>query len=157
MAKGKLAFSDKSELAAAIRKALGADPFEEINVSTPQFERTDGRTVVLRPRTAEQLDKIKKLPDDVLWRIGIGVWAGGPWGKLYLFPGEWYECIPDGYLIRSIFGETETFKRGRTDNDIRFGFLPYGWLDHTRPGKCPGKDECELPQDVTCTGECPEA
>lgn len=46
--------------------------------------------------------------------------------KRYLIPNEWYEYIPDGFDLVCISGKAEKFKRGRTDNDIRFGCLAYG-------------------------------
>lgn len=45
---------------------------------------------------------------------------------IYLIPGEWYNSIPDNYPLTSITGRIEPFKKGKTDNDIRFGCLAYG-------------------------------
>lgn len=50
---------------------------------------------------------------------------------IWLIPGEWYDYIPDGYLLTDICGRQEPFKRGKTDNDIRFGCLAYGILRPT--------------------------
>ena len=43
-----------------------------------------------------------------------------------LIPGEWYDSIPDGFIVTGLCGEEYPFKRGASDNDIRFGCLPYG-------------------------------
>lgn len=43
-----------------------------------------------------------------------------------LFPGEWYELIPDGFIVTGLNGEQYPFEKGKSDDDIRFGCLPYG-------------------------------
>lgn len=43
-----------------------------------------------------------------------------------LIPGEWYDVIPDGFIVTGLYGEQYPFKKGETDDDIRFGCLPYG-------------------------------
>lgn len=47
---------------------------------------------------------------------------------IVLFPGEWYNVIPDGFHIVGLSGEKYTFEKGKSDDDIRFGCLPYGIL-----------------------------
>ena len=46
--------------------------------------------------------------------------------EIYLIPGEWYNSIPEGFQITTISGRIETFQKGITDNDTRFGCLAYG-------------------------------
>jgi hypothetical protein len=46
--------------------------------------------------------------------------------EVILIPGEWYRLIPDGFMVTDIFGITEPFIKGETDDDIRFGCLSYG-------------------------------
>ena len=43
-----------------------------------------------------------------------------------LFPYEWYDIIPDNFTVTGLYGEKFSFKRGITDNDMRFGCLGYG-------------------------------
>ncbi len=43
-----------------------------------------------------------------------------------LIPGEWYKIIPDGFMVTGLYGEQYPFKKGESDDDIRFGCLPYG-------------------------------
>lgn len=43
-----------------------------------------------------------------------------------LFPGEWYNIIPNGFKCTSLYGEESVFIKGKSDDDIRFGCLPYG-------------------------------
>lgn len=47
--------------------------------------------------------------------------------ELILFPEDWYDIIPEGYLVTSIFGETFTFKKELKKNDS-FGVLDFGIL-----------------------------
>jgi hypothetical protein len=123
MPEGMLAFGDENPLAAKIRKAMGVGPYEAIRVSTPQFNREDGKQITIFPKDARFLDALKKAPKAILKDCGLR-----PWGEydLWLFPAEWYEHIPDGYEITDICGRKEKFKRGETDDDRRFGCLPYG-------------------------------
>lgn len=45
---------------------------------------------------------------------------------ILLIPGEWYNSIPEGFELYDICGHKELFKKGETDDDIRFGCLAYG-------------------------------
>ncbi len=128
MPKGKLECGDVNELAQIIRQAIGATTYEDVDVVTPEFDRTDGRKVVCRPRTAEQLDRIKTLDDNMLREVGMQVWENGKGWKHWLFPAEWYDCIPDGYIIVDINCAVERFKKGATDDDRRGGALAYGFI-----------------------------
>lgn len=47
---------------------------------------------------------------------------------IILFPGEWYNSIPDGFVVVGLFGEKYPFQKGVSDDDIRSGCLPYGIL-----------------------------
>lgn len=134
MPEGELVPGDESPLSAAIRKAIGAGTYEKVDIVTPQFERDDGKEVTFRPASAAQLDGLKaNAPDWTLKDIGMQVWDKTDDGQLHwLFPGEWYDCLPAGYEIIGIGGEVERFEPGKSDNDIRFGCLPYGWI---RPEK----------------------
>lgn len=43
-----------------------------------------------------------------------------------LFPGEWFDIIPNGFEATSLWGETVIFNPEKADDDIRFGCIPYG-------------------------------
>ena len=119
----KLAKASESELAAEIREAIGATPNEEINVRTPQFTRTpDQPTPAGPPSSTEEWEALRTMPQIALKEMGMGNWDG----RLMMFPAEWYRHIPAGFMVEDIFGETEEFKPGITDDDIRFGFLSFG-------------------------------
>lgn len=130
MPEGELRLGDENPLAAKIREVMGVGPYDKVTVVTPQFERTDGKEITFFPKGSEQFDKLKaNAPDWVLKDIGLCKWEKRKDGLvLWLFPGEWYKHIPEDYEIVDICGETEKFKPGETDDDIRGGCLAYGWL-----------------------------
>lgn len=100
-----------------------------IQIYTPQFDRTWDLDFQFIPKNeTEFLDFIKNAPNDILLGCGFCFWAKPKKGRpgLYLFPGEWYDCIPEGFQVVDISGESEFFKKGFTDDDTRFGCLPYG-------------------------------
>ena len=45
---------------------------------------------------------------------------------IILFPGEWYDIIPDGFVVTGLYGEKYPFDNTTSSNDIRFGCLAYG-------------------------------
>jgi hypothetical protein len=45
---------------------------------------------------------------------------------IILFPGGWYDIIPDGFKCTGIHGQEEIFVKGESDDDTRFGCLAYG-------------------------------
>lgn len=118
---------DAPDFAERFAEAIGAKTGETVQIVTPQFKRTDGMQVPLLQVSFSNLP----LYDDVtLKAIGCQKWdepnAAGE--TLWLFPAEWYPIIPDGTPIVDINGEHETFKRGETDDDMRFGALAYGFV-----------------------------
>jgi len=126
---------DGADLASALQRILGAGSGEKIEIITPQFERPDQRRVKWVPRSADDLDRLREnATDDELVELCLGRWRDPDeeGNVLWLFPGEWYEHLPDGYTITTIFGKEEPFKRGETDDDIRFGCLPYGFVRRAR-------------------------
>ncbi len=46
--------------------------------------------------------------------------------EILLFPGEWYNHIPEGFIVTGLRGEQYPFQNGKSDNDTRYGCLPYG-------------------------------
>lgn len=96
---------------------------ETIKIITPQFERTDGKTITHFPKTEEEYKELRTLPDEKLLDMGCQKWDDDLW----VFPAEWYDHIPNGLEIIDIFGETEKFEKGVTDDDMRFGALAFGF------------------------------
>jgi hypothetical protein len=45
---------------------------------------------------------------------------------VWLFPAEWYNIIPDKFIVTGLYGESYPFEKGKTDDDRRFGCLAYG-------------------------------
>lgn len=104
---------------------------------TPQFTRPAGSPApAAPPADREAFDALKTLPNHALVEMGMRQWGRehdtghettdtGP--MLWLYPGEWYSSIPDGYEIVDIFFKKKQFMFGGTDNDIRFGCLSFGF------------------------------
>jgi len=111
--------------AADLRAAIGAKPGERVEVSGPQFTRIDG----VKP-AFPQIDfgALSNLAPETLKAIGCQKWdEPDDQGRvLWLYPAEWYDHIPDGTPIVDINGSAELFKRGETDDDMRFGALAFG-------------------------------
>jgi hypothetical protein len=119
--------SDK-DFAEKLTAALGLQPGEQIEFITPQFERVDGRTINYFPKTVREFDALKGLSETYLRNMGCGVWEKTDKEIHFLYPKEWYEFIPENYEIISISGDVEQFKKGETDDDIRYGCLAYGFV-----------------------------
>lgn len=129
--------SEDSVLASRIRESLGVGPTEDVETVTPQFERLPDDP---SPPGFPGKDVLKGLPSQspgMLRELGLRPWndpndpedAGVTrriGGTLWLFPGEWYHYIPDGFVVTDISGCQEWFESGTTDDDIRFGCLAYG-------------------------------
>ena len=107
-------------------EAIGAKPGEKIEIMTPQFDRTDGKTITYTPKSREEFEAIQKLDKAGRKAIGMGLWSDDD-PELWLFPAEWYAHIPGGLAIVDISGNTETFQLGVTDDDRRFGALAFGF------------------------------
>ena len=127
MAEFRLKDLGQSELADRIRAVIGAEPFEEVVIQTPQFERTDGNDPWWTPTSAADLDALRAAPDQFLRSLGCGLWEENGDLQHWLYPGEWYGHIPAGYEVIDICGEVEPFKPNVTDDDIRGGCLAYGF------------------------------
>ncbi len=75
------------------------------------------------PKTKEEFENLKTLSHKELIEKGLILWIEGH----YLFPGEWYNYIPDGVEIISIFETKAYFNKNTSDSDIRCGALAYGF------------------------------
>lgn len=122
-----------------IREKLNIPPEDTVVFHTPQFERKarDPAPGVLVPDAAV-FASLATAPIPVLRELGLRAFGSIPEGEdgndkpgapiLYLFPGEWYAHIPAGFEVVDIMGNRERFEPGVSDDDIRFGCLPYGVL-----------------------------
>lgn len=120
---------DDPNFAEKFRDAIGLKPGEQLEIVTPQFERTDGKRVQYVPKTPEEFAALKMLSREQRKALGMGPWEkrdGEP--ELWLFPKEWYASIPADTEVVDIFYETEKFRPGKTDDDYRFGMLAFGFL-----------------------------
>lgn len=120
---------------------IGAKKGDTINIMTPQFEREYELSIDFKPENSTELKAlIETCPADVLLKMGVRKWSNYEESKddddnylkegeiHYLFPGEWYNLIPNGFEVTGIFGEKYLFKNGESDDDIRFGCLSFGFV-----------------------------
>ena len=141
---------DDPNFAEDLMKAIGVEPGQSVEFIGPQFTRTDGLAVTYIPKTTEEYLALPKMKPENLKKIGCQVWdvAGGK--PHWLYPREWYEHIPAGHQILDINGNVESFEPGKTDNDIRFGALAYGFL-----GELPIEEEPSGDDTATAPGTPP--
>ncbi|HDY66219.1 MAG TPA: hypothetical protein ENH85_00355 [Candidatus Scalindua sp.] len=111
-----------------LTRAMDIKPDDKINIITPQFERTDGRVILYLPNTPAEYEALKKMSEENLRKMGCQLWDNENGVKHWLYPHEWYGYIPNGTEIINISGKKELFEQGKTDDDIRFGALSYGFL-----------------------------
>lgn len=98
-----------------------------IEITTPQFNREEPLDFQWKPANKEEFDSfIQNAPHDVLKGCGFRIWDDEP-DTLYLYPAEWFDCIPEGTLVTDIFYTKETFSKETSSNDKRFGCLAYGF------------------------------
>lgn len=122
-----------------VREKLNIPPEDTVVFVTPQFEREAGAPSpgILVPDAAV-FAALATAPIPTLREMGLRPWGSIPEGAdgndkpgapvLYLFPGEWYAHIPEGFEVVDIMGNRKRFEPGVSDNDIRYGCLPYGVL-----------------------------
>jgi len=117
---------DSPTFAEDFRNALGLKEGETLSVITPQFDRTDGLQV---PKPLIDFRELPSLSEETLKAIGCQKWdeADKDGFVTWLYPAEWYDHIPNGTPIVSIFGKAEIFTHGKTDDDRRFGALSFGF------------------------------
>jgi uncharacterized cupin superfamily protein len=113
-------------------EAIGAKPGEPIEFITPQFNRVDGIDVSSAPKTLEEYASLAKKSKEELKAMGCGIWDVENGKTHWLYPHEWYNQIPNGLEITDISGKIEKFERGITNDNKRFGMLPYGFIQENK-------------------------
>lgn len=116
---------DSPTFANDLAAIVGPGPIE---IVTPQFTRTDGLPVSAPSLTPAEWQNLGTLPIYRLRQMGFQVWKEDDKGIHWLFPGEWFQHIPEGLEVVFINGEKEPFSKHTTDNDIRFGALAFGFI-----------------------------
>ena len=107
---------------------LGIEQGDEVHITTPQFERLDGRIVWYTPLTLSELKGMRNAPDWVLWELGLQVWEKTSEYTHWLYPADWYDYLPDGLDILTVNNTEKVFKHGETSSDRRCGALGYGFI-----------------------------
>lgn len=94
------------------------------------FERNDGRNIARAPKTLTFFQSLTTMSETDLIIYGCQYWKNDLW----LFPVEWYDCIPAGLLVEFFTGKSERFEKGSTSELAAFGALPFGFyrINETR-------------------------
>lgn len=82
---------------------------------------------------------IESTPGETLKKMGVRVWDEYnvydasttylyPNKIIYLFPGEWYNFIPEGFKVVTINCEEVYFSKSKFDDTTQFGCLSYGFV-----------------------------
>lgn len=104
--------------------AIGAKPGDTVRVVSSPHERPKNFPQPKAP--PEPFESVRSMTVEELIARGCGRWDTTDKGIHVLFPKEWYDSIPEGFELVCISGEKVKFKKGSTDDDIRFGCLAYG-------------------------------
>jgi len=97
----------------------------EIKITGSQHKRRPGQTAPAC--VPEDFEALRGMTKTQLAELGMQTWETRDDGtSLMLFPVEWYQHIPNGYVLESIMGTVEPFELGKTDDDTRSGVLAYG-------------------------------
>ena len=114
---------------------IGINEGDSVQIMTPQFERLKEIEINFIPKVRQELDDIISLsPEEVLMKMGVGIWEKSDDGTtVYLFPGEWYDSIPEGYGVVGLDNKVSKFSKATHSNDIRYGCLAYGFSRKEQP------------------------
>ena len=99
-----------------------------INLTGSQHERTDGTTPEKCPETLEQFSQLMALSQEELLKRGCRIWNTFDNKEHWLYPGEWYDNLPEDLPIVTILNKFELFEKGITPSDTRYGMLAYGFV-----------------------------
>lgn len=97
----------------------------DIIVTSSPIER-EQKIKIKVPKTKDEFKSLdlKNRTEKQLIKLGLRKWSNET--NLFLFPGEWFKIIPQGYNVVSISGKPQKFSKHTSDDDTRFGCLPYG-------------------------------
>jgi hypothetical protein len=98
-----------------------------ISILGPTFERRSSDSAVASPpATPEAWQDLLSCDAIALQELGMLAFGEVAGGTLYLFSGEWFSAIPEGFEVVTINGTREWFDPDASSDDIRFGCLAYG-------------------------------
>ena len=117
---------DDPNAANALAQAIDAKPGDTIEIVTPQFTREPGAPPARQPPAP--FESVRSLDFAQLKELGCRCWddPDKDGTVLMLLPGEWYDSIPEGFMLECIDERPHRFEKGESDNDILFGVLAYG-------------------------------
>lgn len=114
------------DLTGALRK-VGVEIF---HFREPRFIRVDGRAIHYRPKTVHEFDALKYLSRESLRKIGCKLWDDFGGAQHWLYPPEWFSCVPYGYVVVFTDGHKESFSREQTAQLLEIGCLSFGFIQH---------------------------
>lgn len=110
------------------------------NLIAENNQKPEKETIQIPIINPEDIDKELSQPTEVKMKIEgsnlcveIGKEIGCPTELLpvdenvWMIPGEWYNAIPEGFMVTGLWGQSYPFEKEKSDDDIRFGCLPYGF------------------------------
>lgn len=111
---------------------------KHIRLIGPQFIRMDPISDKFIPKTQGQFKAfIENADSKRLLEVGFCLFdeflIEYKYHGLFLFPKEWYNYIPAGFKVIDICMNPELFIPGESDDDVRFGCLPYGVIKEINP------------------------
>ncbi len=132
------------ELISFLENDLGLKKGSKLTIDSSPIKREYDITIKFIPETKEELQVIiDTAPRPILKQMGIRIWRSyedckknkeippkylTPGMVHYLYPKEWYTTLPNGINVIDIGGKLEKFKRDISDDDARYGCLPYGFV-----------------------------
>jgi len=82
----------------------------------------------MKKMTKQEFNELKGKSIPLLKKRGFRVWDEVKGGVLILIPGKMYDQIPNGVTLIDINEKKMVFRSGKSDNDVRFGCLAYGFI-----------------------------
>lgn len=94
----------------------------------PEFPRFPGRIISYRPTARIEFEALRYLSRITLLLIGCRLLDDYAMRRIWLYPAEWYDFIPDHTPIRFANGEVGFFRRGNTPRQDNENFLSFGFV-----------------------------
>lgn len=123
-----IAETGKPEFVSDLVQALRRTGIAELRFTEPKFKRVDGRAVSYRPKTAVEFDALKHMSASNLRHIGCRLWDDFAGQRHWLYPPEWYDHIPQDYVVVFADGRKEVFEHGVTPRFKEIGALAFGFV-----------------------------
>lgn len=98
---------------------------KDVKIIVKETFRFDGSNVA-NPKEIDW-EALRSYPPVVLESLGLSEWEcphGG--NSVWLFPVEWYDYIPEGYVVFTIRFVKRSFSKSQLEKDHKLGVLWFG-------------------------------